>query len=75
MITAEIRGKVDRVRNAFRPGGIPKPDEVPTRKDERTDRTGKPDPDLFFTEDQQKPRRQDGEVVPRRPTPRTAVGV
>ncbi|MFG2725939.1 hypothetical protein [Streptomyces canus] len=72
MITGEIRGKVDRLRDAFRPGGISNSDEVPTRKDERTNRTGKPDPDLFFAEDRQEPRRQGGQVVPQRPTLRTA---
>ncbi|MFF1306297.1 hypothetical protein [Streptomyces sp. NPDC058307] len=41
MITGEIKGTVDRVRNAF-------------------------------TEGRQEPRRQGGERVPRRPTPRRA---
>ncbi|WP_405553591.1 hypothetical protein OIE52_43520 [Streptomyces canus] len=72
MITGEIKGKVDRVRDAFRPGGISNSDEVPTRKNERTNRTGKPDPDLFFTEDRREPRRQGAEVVRQRPTLRTA---
>ncbi|MDQ0906017.1 hypothetical protein QFZ22_002002 [Streptomyces canus] len=83
MITGEIKGKVDRVWDAFRSGGISNPLDV-TEQITR----------LFFTEDRQEPRRQRArghslrrrgqrlvafpprrqgdEVVPQRPTLRTA---
>ncbi|WP_107474288.1 N-6 DNA methylase [Streptomyces sp. NRRL S-340] len=69
MITGELKSKVDRVWDAFWSGGISNPlevteqityllfikrlDEIQTRKDEQANRSGKPDPNPFFTEDQQ----------------------
>ncbi|MFF4305513.1 N-6 DNA methylase [Streptomyces sp. NPDC001601] len=74
MITGELKSKVGRVWDAFWSGGISNPlevteqityllfikrlDEIQTRKDNRANRTGKPDPDPFFTEDQQELRWQ-----------------
>ncbi|MFE1311693.1 N-6 DNA methylase [Streptomyces sp. NPDC058755] len=69
MITGELKNTVSRVWDAFWTGGISNPlevmeqityllfikrlDEIQTRKDNKANRTGKPDPDPFFSEDQQ----------------------
>lgn len=74
MITGELKSKVDRVWDAFWSGGISNPlevteqityllfikrlDEIQTLKDEQVNRTGKPDPDPLFTEDEQELRWQ-----------------
>lgn len=69
MITGELKSTVSRVWDTFWTGGISNPlevmeqityllfikrlDEIQTRKDNRANRTGKPDPAPFFGEDQQ----------------------
>lgn len=74
MITGELKSKVGRVWDAFWSGGISNPlevteqityllfikrlDEIQTRKDNRANCTGKPDPDPLFAEDQQELRWQ-----------------
>ncbi|MEU9246723.1 class I SAM-dependent DNA methyltransferase [Streptomyces sp. NPDC048385] len=74
MITGELKNTVSRVWDAFWTGGISNPlevmeqityllfikrlDEIQTRKDNKANRTGKPDPDPFFSEDQQELRWQ-----------------
>ncbi|WP_280892731.1 N-6 DNA methylase [Streptomyces sp. LBL] len=69
MITGELKSKLERVWDAFWSGGISNPlevteqityllfikrlDEIQTRKDNRANHSGKPDPDPLFTEEQQ----------------------
>jgi type I restriction enzyme M protein len=69
VITGELKSKVDRVWDAFWSGGISNPlevmeqityllflrrlDELQSFKDGKRNRTGEPDPNPFFTDDQQ----------------------
>ncbi|MFI1207841.1 N-6 DNA methylase [Streptomyces sp. NPDC020802] len=78
MITGELKSKVGRVWDAFWSGGISNPlevmeqityllfikrlDEIQTRKDRKATATGKPDPDPFFSDDQQELRWQNFKV-------------
>ncbi|WUD72198.1 type I restriction-modification system subunit M [Streptomyces sp. NBC_00510] len=78
MITGELKSKVGRVWDAFWSGGISNPlevmeqityllfikrlDEIQTRKDRKATATGKPDPDPFFSDDQQDLRWQNFKV-------------
>ncbi len=78
VITGELKSKVGRVWDAFWSGGISNPlevmeqityllfikrlDEIQTRKDRKATATGKPDPDPFFSDDQQDLRWQNFKV-------------
>ncbi|MFH9394095.1 MULTISPECIES: type I restriction-modification system subunit M [unclassified Streptomyces] len=78
MITGELKSKVGRVWDAFWSGGISNPlevmeqityllfikrlDEIQTRKDRKATATGKPDPEPFFSDDQQDLRWQNFKV-------------